>query len=1051
MRLSTRGTPSECVWIYFVAFYSIWVLLLIFCPHFTNTSFHPSANLHVFLVPHATVSRCPDGMSVFCLLRARWLHASGFVLPFRRPITLLMLLILSGNVELNPGPTFIQFAHLNTNSITSVTVKHDKPALLCDFISDYNVELMSLCETHLTDSALPSDLASFTPEGFHLVHKPCSLTPAGGLAFIFRPFLKLAQIETPNYTSFENLFAGFTTAGQSFKILNIYRSPSLSKSVFLAEFASLLEIIVSSPSEIVITGDVNIHVDDIHDPYAVKFLKLLDSFNLRQLVDFPTHNQGHTLDHLICRKTTDFIKSVEWVVPFLSDHFAILSSFAVASKSRSPIITKCFRRLNKINMHSFKADLLSSSLFVSPATTLDSLTAQFWSTLASVLDKHAPLVKITCHQRKPKPFVNTEIRSEKKYRSRLESKYRRSRSETDLAAWKTQAKKVSELITSSRRSFYRSLIAKFKDKPRNLWSSLNDLLSRKLKPCLPSLSSLSETTAAFLNYFNDKIVKLNLKLPPAAIDPHMPPPCEPPRMEEFALSSPEEITKIVMASSDATCILDPIPTKILKLCIDILAEPLSLLVNMALSEGCFPELFRTAVVTPLIKKSGLPHDDLSNYRPISNLSFISKLLERIVNNRITSHIDSFSVFTPFQSAYRKFHSTETALLRIENDILLAMDKQQVTALVLLDLSAAFDTVDHDILLHRLQCWFGISGSVLKFLSSYLSCRSQSILIDGISSSSLPLKTGVPQGSVLGPLLFILYTSPLANLISSMGLLYHLYADDTQLYVSFAASDKVDNLQKLSVALDKVHEWFTANRLSLNPGKTEYLLMGTWQQRQKVHEHKINFCGNVLKSVDSARNLGVIFDTSMSFKKQISKVCQISFMYIRQLRRIRPFLDRNSAIMLANALVSSRIDYCNSLYYDLPKASIERLQRVQNSLARVVVCSVRRTDHITPTLKTLHWLPVEKRIEFKIASLTYKILSSNKPSYLDSLITQYKPVRSLRSADKQTLVIPTIKSANGRRSFSFASPTIWNSLPLDIRSTASLLSFRKKLKHHLFPP
>jgi hypothetical protein len=542
------------------------------------------------------------------------------------------------------------------------------------------------------------------------------------------------------------------------------------------------------------------------------------------------------------------------------------------------------------------------------------------------------------------------------------------------------------------------------------------LLSRNSEPSLPSTTTIADLTSSFLHFFNDK-----------------------------------EISKIVMTCSDATCILDPIPTRVLKSCIDVLADPLSRLVNMALSEGCFPELFRAAVVTPLIKKSSLPHDDLSSYRPISNLSFISKLLERIINIRITGHIESFPKFTPFQSAYRKFHSTETALLRIENDLLLAIDKQKVTALVLLDLSAAFDTVDHEILLHRLQFWFGISGNALKLLSSYLSCRSQSVLINGVSSSSLPLNTGVPQGSVLGPILFTLYTSPLANLITSHGLSFHLYADDTQLYISFSAANVTMNLKQLSSTMDRVHEWFTANRLTLNPSKTEYLLIGTWQQRQRINECHLHFHKDILKPVDCARNLGVMFDSELSFKQQISKVCQTSFLYIRQMRRVRPFLDHNCAVLLANALVSSRLDYCNSLYYGLPKTSLQRLQYVQNSLARVVVPSVRRFDHITPTLKSLHWLPVESRVDFKIATLTFKVLTRDQPTYLAALISRYIPTRSLRSADKLTLVTPNIKSANGRRSFSFASPTIWNSLPSDVRSSTSFETFRKKLKHHLFPP
>ena len=223
-----------------------------------------------------------------------------------------------------------------------------------------------------------------------------------------------------------------------------------------------------------------------------------------------------------------------------------------------------------------------------------------------------------------------------------------------------------------------------------------------------------------------------------------------------------------------------------------------------------------------------------NYRPISNLSNISKLLERIIYNRLSQHIHSFNTYSIFQSAYRRFFSTETALLKIQNDLLLAMDKQKVTALVLLDLSAAFATIDHMHLLHLLENWFGVSGSALLLLSSYLSSRSQSVIINGHCSSSEPLVTAVPQGSVLGPLFFTSYTTPIAHVIHTQSFSYHLYADDTKIYISFASTDSDINLQALSSTLDIVHAWFTSNRLTLNPSKTEFLIIGTRQQRANYH-------------------------------------------------------------------------------------------------------------------------------------------------------------------------------------------------------------------------
>jgi hypothetical protein len=217
------------------------------------------------------------------------------------------------------------------------------------------------------------------------------------------------------------------------------------------------------------------------------------------------------------------------------------------------------------------------------------------------------------------------------------------------------------------------------------------------------------------------------------------------------------------------------------------------------------------------------------------------------------------------------YSTETALNRIQNDLLLAMNRRQVSALVLLDLSAAFDTIDHDILLSRLQSSFGLSDTAFQLLSSYLCNRSQSVQIDQSSSDKLPLLRGVPQGSVLGPLLFTLYTTPLSHLLTASSIHFHLYADDTQLYVSFTSPDSSESLAKLSATLDQVFRWFCSNRLSVNPSKTEYLLIGTPQQRCKVTDSSVFFNGLTLLPTDSARNLLVSYSIVIQNSKNIYRL------------------------------------------------------------------------------------------------------------------------------------------------------------------------------------
>ena len=524
-------------------------------------------------------------------------------------------------------------------------------------------------------------------------------------------------------------------------------------------------------------------------------------------------------------------------------------------------------------------------------------------------------------------------------------------------------------------------------------------------------------------------------------------------MSEFTAATEAEVKTAILTSSDSTCLLDFVPTKILKSCLPALLPPITTLINLCLSESRLPADFKHALVTPLLKKDSLPKDNLSNYRPISNLNFMSKILEKIIYNRIVAHLNSFLSLSPFQSAYKKFHSVETALLKIQNDLLLAIDRKQISALVLLDMSAAFDTVDHEILLSRLHNNFGISGSALDLITSYLSDRTHSVLVNSHICDSCHVSTGVPQGSVLGPLLFSLYTTPLTYLLSESSLPFHLYADDTQSYISFTSDESIFALNLLSTMLNKVHAWLSCNRLSLNPAKTEFLIIGSRQQRSKLAFNSFTFAGTTVALSDSVRNLGVTFDPDLSLSKHIASVVKSSHFTIRQIRQIRSSLDLNSAICLANALVSSKLDFCNSLFYNLPNTSINKLQLVQNALARAVCPSTKKFDHITPILKKLHWLPIRQRISYKILVITYKTLQYGSPSYLFDLLVPHRSCFNSRSNGQHLLdkPCPLVKSSTGRRSFSFAAPTLWNSLPLNIKISSTLSSFCSKLKTFLYPP
>ena len=275
-----------------------------------------------------------------------------------------------------------------------------------------------------------------------------------------------------------------------------------------------------------------------------------------------------------------------------------------------------------------------------------------------------------------------------------------------------------------------------------------------------------------------------------------------------------------------------------------------------------------------------------------------------------------------------------------------MDKDEVTALTLLDLSDAFDTIDHATLTDRHSDWYGISGQAQIWFSSYLQNRHKSVKIKGTFSDKGTLSYGAPQGSVLGPVLFTLYTTPLSTIIPSFDINQHLYAGDTQIYMSLSVSNAKESLKKLQHCLMSVSAWMTGSKLKLNPSKTEFLLIGIKLRREKIFNNfPCLLLGQDTNPSTSVKNLGVLFDSSLNFREHISQTCRACLYHIRDLRRIRKSLSLDLAKQIAGALVSSKLDYCNSLFHNRPEKDLARLQRVQNCLARVVTKAQRFSSSV----------------------------------------------------------------------------------------------------------
>lgn len=429
---------------------------------------------------------------------------------------------------------------------------------------------------------------------------------------------------------------------------------------------------------------------------------------------------------------------------------------------------------------------------------------------------------------------------------------------------------------------------------------------------------------------------------------------------------------------------------------------------------------------------------------------MSKILERLALKRLQAHILGSSNFCVWQSAYRTGHSTETALLAALNDVYEAASGRNFTVVVGLDISAAFDTIRHDTLLTRLQAEFGIEATALQWLQSYFVGRQQFVKIGNHSSSVTNCVSGVPQGSVLGPLLFAAYTSPVGDLATSHGIRCQEYADDTQLYLSMSAEEATDGLLRLSACTSVVKTWYLHNDLLLNDDKSDVIILGTGHQLKAVNDITSVPVADVhLPVATQFKSLGVVIDSRLTFAQHASSVVKSCHYHLRALKHIRQLLSQRSAETLACSLISSRLDYCNSLLYGAPQSTLDQLQRVQNATARVVTQSHPRS-HAKPILKSLHWLPVKQRIEFKVALLTYKAHTTGLPSYLNCHLHSYQSERDMRSSSQLLLTVPNHVPTNfSRRGFYYAAPTIWNKLHYDVKSAKSLNVFKSRLKTFLF--
>ena len=454
---------------------------------------------------------------------------------------------------------------------------------------------------------------------------------------------------------------------------------------------------------------------------------------------------------------------------------------------------------------------------------------------------------------------------------------------------------------------------------------MNDIRRKDTKQALPEYTSEETLANDFARFFKEKIEKIVDTFPTenSSTTETITTDSEDIKFTHFKEVSVHDITRYVNQAPNKYCpLVDPLPTSLVKANIDILGPTLTRIVNRSISTGIVPQAYKQAVVTPIIKKATL-EPTLSNYRPVSNLPFVSKIIEKVVSDQINSFTDLHSLDEPLQSAFKKGHSTETALVKVQNDILLFMDEQKVVLMALLDLSAAFDTCNHEILLSRLETQFRISGHALAWFRSYLHNRSQRVRIKNSLSDPVTLVTGFPQGSGWGPQAYSKYVGPLGDLLQLRQVLYHLFADDTQLLKPVNPNSQDAQCMafaSLESTISQVSSGMTQNKLKMNEAKTEFIVFGTRKQVSKVKQSAISVGGENIESKKCVRNLGAMFDTELKMAEHVSYVVKVGFFQLRQLRTIRKFLTPMALKILVHACVISRIDYANALLYGIPETA-----------------------------------------------------------------------------------------------------------------------------------
>lgn len=923
-----------------------------------------------------------------------------------------------------------KFAHFN---IRSVRTGFD---MFSDVVAVEDFDIVGISETWLDE-----DDNIFLPN-YNLV-KNSRINRGGGVAFFIKKSIKYKILtQSNNDNHLEHVWISTKIAGKTFCLGSLYRPPTSNLNHCLEELERDITAFMPVYDYILCGGDLNIDFLDTSKAGVNVMTNFLNKYNLHQLISEPTRvtDASMTLLDLIISSNLDIIHNTDVLrMDDISDHRLVLCNLNIYTNKQNPVF-KTYRDYGKFNYENFLFDLHSFNWdLIYSLENVDDMV-EFWNTNITLLfDVHAPLktVRIT---KSPAPWLTENLRLLMSLRDKAFAKFKRLKTDALWNEYKALRNLVNMNIKSEKRAY---LQHKFQTNLKEFWKTLRYLnINNKTEPSVMNFKDPDEFNNFFIHNVpqmiasNDDSIFLQKYVGSTytnGIDKF-----------KFRVVSTEEVEKAFRSIRSNARGVDNIDLKMLDLVLPHLSEYLTFIINKCLTGGVFPKVWKDAYVIPLQKTSNPKH--LTDFRPISILPTVSKVLEKIIAEQLTSFVHTSGIIPDTQSGFRRDHSTATALLNVTDDLFRGFDKGENTCLILLDYSKAFDTLIHTILCNKLK-YFCFSDNAINFFENYLSSRRQSVVVNSTYSSFVVRHAGVPQGSILGPLLFTIYTADFGNFLKFCNV--HQYADDTQLYYSFVLSDLHTACQHINADLDRIAAVSRAHGLVLNGSKTNCMVTG--RNRHLISSEngfRLSIQNQELKISDSCKNLGLYLDADLRFEPHVRNLIKICYLKLRTLYMCKDILTTSLRLKLCDAFILSVISYCDIVFWPtLLNKDKTTLQIIQNACIRFAF-GLRKFDHITREFQLSEWLNLNERYQLHMLTFLNKLEKSHKPPYLHAKLTLRRNIHNRTTRTCDLYSVPKHNTATFQRSFSYNAVKLYNDLPPYIKQIQSFVTFRKHVKHWL---